>query len=421
MQEKEYRTAHGVPIYVYPNPALHGFYASIFIRTGSMYEPHGKEGISHLLEHCLIRNVNELYGGKMYSMLDRHGIEFNASTFSEMIQIYVSGAVERFSMGVDVLTKVFSPIVLDRTALVAEKKRVKAEIRESDDKTSLSSYTSKIVFAGTSLANSIAGTPAAVDAVSLRALEEYRQKSLSHGNIFFYLTGNVTEADVEYLTSVIDQTDIGTAAPSPTVAPVPEGFMQRPREIFVKNSDYTAVRFTFDLDMSQMTVAESDLLYDALLSGYSSRLFIEMSEERGLVYDISGNLERYRNIGTLSFFYEVKGQDAERAIALTVDVLNSMKSPEGVEPITAGYTDNAYLLYDDMRELNFTFAYDNKIMNASYASVEERRASYKAVTAERLAALASLIFRRDNLTLTMKADKKKTDRDAIEKLVSRLG
>jgi predicted Zn-dependent peptidase len=121
MQEKEYKTACGVPIYVYPNPALHGFYASLFIRTGSMYEECGKEGISHLLEHCLIRNVNELYGGKMYSMLDKSGIEFNASTFSEMIQIYVSGAKERFSVGADVLTKVFSPIVINRAALDAEK------------------------------------------------------------------------------------------------------------------------------------------------------------------------------------------------------------------------------------------------------------------------------------------------------------
>ena len=98
-----------------------------------------------------------------------------------------------------------------------------------------------------------------------------------------------------------------------------------------------------------------------------------------------------------------------------------MKKADNAEPITAGYTDNAYLLYDDMRDLNFTFAYDNKIMSASYASVEERRASYKAVTAERLASLASLIFRRDNLTLTMKADKKKTDREAIERTVERLG
>jgi predicted Zn-dependent peptidase len=257
--------------------------------------------------------------------------------------------------------------------------------------------------------------------VSLRALEEYRRKSLSEGNIFFYLTGNVTDEDIEYLSGIVDTVELEVGEPNPTTAPIPEGFMARPREIFVKNSDYTAVRFTFDLDMSKMTVAETDLLYDLLLSGYSSRLFIEMSEERGLVYDISGNLERYRNIGTLSFFYEVKGQDAERAIALTVDVLNSMKNPSGAEPITAGYTDNAYLLYDDMRDLNFTFAYDNKIMSASYASVEERRASYKAVTAERLASLASLIFRRDNLTLTMKADKRKTDKAVIESIAQRLG
>ena len=419
-RELEYRSKCGIPLYVYKNTAQHGFYVSVFARCGSMYESEGDEGITHLLEHCLIRNVNKLYGGTLYAELDAEGMEFNASTYSEMLQFYVTAATGKFSTGMAVLGKLFSPITLSRREMDAEKMRVKAEIRESDDKSSLSSFTAARVFVGTPLAHSIVGTNGSVDAVSLTRLEAYRRTALCSGNVFFYITGNVTDADIAEALAAIDGFDIVKGEGNSNLAPVPSDFFRRPREVFVKNSDYTAVRLTFDLDMSRMSVAETDLLYDSLITGYNSRLFIELSEKRGLVYDISGNLERYRNVGTLSFFFEVNGRHTEQAVEIVVSVLNSMKSSEGITCIKAGYTDNAFLLYDDMRELNFTFAYDNHIMSEGYTSVAERRERYAAVTEHRLAELACMLFVRDNLTVTLKADKRRTDTAALGAILDRL-
>jgi predicted Zn-dependent peptidase len=86
----------------------------------------------------------------------------------------------------------------------------------------------------------------------------------------------------------------------------------------------------------------------------------------------------------------------------------------------SGYVDNAYMLYDDARELNFTFAYDNHVMDLGYASIDERRAAYESITPEDVRRAAEIIFTSDNLTLTLKGDKKKTDTEALAKIVSRL-
>ena len=103
---------NGIAIHTYKNPSLHSFYISLFVRAGSMYEREDENGITHFLEHAVIRNVNCLMGGELYRVLDTSGIEFNASTYSEMVQFYVSGATESFSVGCNVIARALLPIAL---------------------------------------------------------------------------------------------------------------------------------------------------------------------------------------------------------------------------------------------------------------------------------------------------------------------
>ena len=85
MKEEKRLTAGGHKVYCYKNPAQRGFQISLFVRAGSMYETAGERGITHFLEHILIRNVAELMGGRLYPTLDAHGLELGASTYSEMV------------------------------------------------------------------------------------------------------------------------------------------------------------------------------------------------------------------------------------------------------------------------------------------------------------------------------------------------
>ena len=80
---------NGISVYSFTNKDNHSFFISMFLKAGCMYESDGENGITHFLEHVAIRNVNKLMGGSMYRELDRLGMEFNASTYSEMVQFYI--------------------------------------------------------------------------------------------------------------------------------------------------------------------------------------------------------------------------------------------------------------------------------------------------------------------------------------------
>ncbi len=421
--ERRIISSSGIPIYSYQNPAQNSFFISLYLRSGSMYESPEENGINHFLEHALIRNIDRLMSGELYPTLDRYGIEFNAATYNEMVQFYISGARENFKIGADIISLALMPIVLSAEEISAERDRIRREIREADEAGSLAGFTSKEVYSGTSLAMPIAGTPGSIRKIGKMSLERYRKSAFTKENLFFYLTGNVTEADALYLSEKLRDVKLGSGAAHGNIAPVPATFGKRCACVVVKGATFTKLRFSFDVDMSRVSLPELDMLYEQLLGGYSSELFVELSERRGLFYDLVGTVERYRNIGVFSFSFELAPSKLEAATGMTVDILRKIKT-EAVPRdkfMAASYVDNAMMLYDDARELNFTLAYDNHIMGIGYADLGARRDAYARISPEDVRRVASEIFRTDNLTLTLKGQKKKINTERLREIIATLG
>ena len=417
--EKRRIAENGIPVYSLTNENNHSFFISMFLKAGSLYENEKENGITHFLEHAAIRNVNKLMGDNLYRELDRCGMEFNASTYSEMVQFYISGSTRHFKTAAEIISRLLSAIVLTRTELDAERSRIKAEIREVGDKSTLAFIAGEEVWQNTPLSRAITGTLGSVSGITKTGLEEYRRRIYNSDNIFFYVTGNVDNDNLSYLTELIGGYKLDGIETHDNVAPIPNGFLSRPGTVKIKNADFTKIRYSFDVDMSRVSCAELDLLYDAVLGGYSSDFFIELSEKRGLFYDLGGTVERYRNIGVFSFSYELKESKLYEAAQMTRELLNGY-TEKLIDPdrcMKVGYVDNAYMLLDDPRELSFTFGYDNHILGLGYSGIEDRRAAYAAITPERLREVAREVFKKENMSVTLKANKKRIDKEKLENII----
>ena len=419
-RENRLLAKNGVSIYSYKNPDLNGFYISLFVRAGSMYESEGENGITHFLEHILYRNVNALLGGSLYSTLDREALEFSAATYNEMMQFSVWGDCESFGSMAKIISLLLSPIILSKEEFLAERGRVKAEIRESDDRTSLQSFVGSVVYEGTPLSGTILGTLGGITKISKDRLEGYRKRIFCKENIFLYVTGGFRDSDIELLSRLVGEYDLSIGRAADNFAVVPANFFSRKKNLYIKNADFTMVRFSFDMDMTKINPGEDDLLYDILLGGNNSRFYMEMSEKRGMLYDVSGSMEKYKNIGSFSFSYEVRAGTVYEAVELTLSILADLKRrlvPEE-DCMKAGYVKGARALLDDPRELGYAFAYDTKVLSYPYRDVDERSSLYKSITPERIREAARVIFKRDNLVLGIKANKRKIDTDRLEKIIS---
>lgn len=420
--EKVVYTKSGVPIYSYTNATQHTFYISLYLRAGSMHESDSDAGITHFLEHVAIRNINHIMDGELYRTLDRYGLDFNAATYSHLVHFHISGAKKHIKCAAEIISKLFMPISLPKSEIDAERQRIRAEMREDGGNTTLRALTQKALFGDTSLSRSIMGTPGTVAKINRSRLENYRRSIMTKENCFLYVTGAVSEGEVEYLSELVGDYKLDSGIKNENSAPVPFDFGRRDAKIAIKSSDYTRVRLSFDIDMTRVTLPELDLLYEEVLGGYSSEMFIELSERRGLVYDISGSVEDYNNIAVFSIGYDVSPAHFYDALEGVISILSGYKREALPRDkfFNAAYIDNQMTLLDDDSELNFTLAQDNHINRLGYCALEERREAYSRVTPERLLSVFRLIFNKDNLTLTVKGNKRRLAEARIKDIIEKI-
>lgn len=416
-------TKNGIVIYSYPNEHLHSFCVALYVKAGCLYEAENENGITHLLEHLAFRNIDRLMDGELYHVLDRCGLSFNASTYKEFVQFIITGALEHYDQAIEIITKVFEPLVLTKEKIDLEKQRVKAEIWEKAYEKSLDCFTDQIIWKGTGLTRDIAGKIGPLSRLGKNQLEQAHKRMFSRNNVFFYLTGNVKETQIDQLEEKLLAYPMEETVPLRTnEAPVPENFSRRDGMVDIKNNDYCFVRFSFDIDVKKYKNAELDLLYDILFSGDSCVVYQELSEKSGLIYSFDARFEQYKNIGNIYFSYEVRHNALMESIKIILQKLHDLKnSMEGaLFYVIAPYVDNAYIMYDDVDDFNWTFAYENHIIDCGYQSIEDRKNAYSQVTEERLKELVRDILRKDNLVVTLKGQKKKIDLDEVKKLIDLL-
>jgi len=421
--EEKIISSNGVEIYGYRSRYLHSFCLCLYVKAGPLYEEDNENGISHFFEHTAFRSINTALGGELYRRADMLGINMNAVTYKEFIQFKITGAAEKFRESVDILCEIFAPFNVPRSELDTERKRIKSELRESDEKNSLDYFSEKIVWAGTKLENTILGRNPVLDRIGAKALSASQKKFLSSDNIFFYVTGNYGDDGLLYLSEAVSSKPVSKGNMGrDNLAMIPAHFGKRDAGVYVKNSKEHIVRYSFDIYSHKYNCAECYLLYDILFSGECSKIFKGLSDETGMVYSYEASMERYRNIGTLSFLYEVGAKDVKGSVEKVVQILSELKKgiKDELDYARASYLVNANCLLDEPEELNFQLGYEDKFMGRGYASYEERVDAYRKVTPERMTEIVREIFTPDNLVLTFKEDKKRIDTGEISEIIHRM-
>ena len=412
------RLENGVELYTCTNPSIRAFCLSLWIRRGSMHEPAEHHGLAHFLEHAVFRSMSERMGGALYRRLARLGLNFDACTYTSYVRFEISGPAARFGEAVDIMMMVLEPPVLSVEAIDLERGRIQKEIEEGAGDAA-DSFANAIIWRGTQHARTIAGTIHSTNLIGFEDLKCEHARWFSRGNFFFCATGNLPD-----MASFIDRLrDIapGEGTPVVTCAPVPEVFFHRDADIEIQDADYVGLRFNFDVDVARHSEMAHMLLLDHLL-GDLGRLYLALSEDRALVYNLNDSFERFSNVGNLSFDFEVERKSVGEAVQIVVDELNRAKAmgEDDFETQREAFLAYDELLQDDACRFNNYWGYDNGLYGAGFESPEARMEAYRRISIEELRAMSREIFRPDNLTLCLRGREKWFSRGKIRRILIKL-
>lgn len=414
-------SVNGISIYSLTNPNLRSFCLSLYVRAGSIFEDLSNNGISHLFEHVVFRNIKNKYEN-FYELLAMRGLCFQGSTYKEFVSFTIDGPQHEFDFAIEILCGLFDEIEPTSHDFNNEKGRIKAEIREEDLRSSLDFYFDSIVWKNSEVEKIVLGYCKTIDRVSVKKINEFRQKVLSAGNCFIYATGNISDENLDALNKKISELDISQSNPGFTnTVTVNNEFFHREKKIWIKNNYWHYIQIGFDVDCSKYPGGVYDLLYALLFNGDKALVYNYLSEDNPIIYSYDSTFEQYDNVGNINFSFEVDRNKIEDVFKAVVELLNAAKDGRfNFEANLNSEMFNSELDLDKPSNLNWNMAYYNHILKTEPIDYSDEFYGRFRVTKKQVTDAAKDIFRRCNMSFAMKGNKKRINTDAIEKILESL-
>lgn len=416
MQERK-MFGRGVPLYALTNAHQHQFCLGLYIRAGSLFESPEENGITHLFEHMVFRNLKRKYSGDFYDLLQLHGLYFSGSTYREFVRFSIEGPAFGFTFATEILLGIFEEIRVSADEFAHEKDRIKAEIREKDERNSLDHFFLRNVWRGTNNEKTVLGYCKVLDAISLKKLNAYRNRILTADNCFVYVTGNASDKDLTKLRQSLDSLALEKGdAQWKNEIEVSARMFHRDGKVLVKNGGWYDMQFGFDVDTGRYAGGVLDLLYAVLFSGENAVLHTYLSENDPLIYSYNSTFEQYDNAANLYFWFEIGKGDMEEAVSRVIRALNAIKAGDfHFEANLCAQRANWLMMLDEPEELNWNMAYHNYILRDDPIVYDGDQVSrLQGITKANIMEAAREIFRKENLTLAVMGEKRKIDPQQLE-------
>lgn len=415
---EEVNVVNGIELCSALNTSLKSFCLSLCVRAGSIFEDLSNNGITHLLEHIVFRNLKSKYND-FYNLLSSHGIELQGCTYKEFLRFTINGPSTEFTFAVDVFCSLFDEILINTQEFNKEKKRIKAEIREKDERNSLDYFFNRIVWRGSEVENTVFGYCKVLDNVSIKKLNDFRRECFSKGNCIVFVTGNVCRNDIEFLEEKISNIDICENKFLHTnIVSAGNDFFCRSGAVNVKNGYWHYIKIGFDIDCTKYSNGVLDLLYSVLFKGENALVHSYLSEDNPIVYSYDSTLEQYDNVANINFKFEVEKNNLENAVKNIVSLLNNVK--EGKFNFEANLKAEMYYAEMEMDrpdDLNWSLVYYNHILKTQPIDYTDEYYGRFNITKEQVIEAAREIFRIRNMTIVINGNKKKINTQNIKRFL----
>jgi len=291
---------------------------SIYVGAGSRYERDEEAGLSHFLEHMLFKGASRRPTAKEISeAIESVGGMHNAATDREVTVYYAKVPDTAALETIDILADMVRDPVMDAAELEKERHVILEELASIEDSPPEMAgiLIDETLWPHQPLGRNVGGTPESVRTLPLAAVNRYLKAQYVPSNLVLVAAGNVHHNEVA-------EAAAHWMGDMPAVVPGP-WFPVQPRN----GSARVAVR-SKDTEQAHVCIAYPglslhhpdryavDLLSTVLGEGMSSRLFLELREERALVYDVHSYPSEYRDTGSFTVY---AGCDPEKA-RVTVEV-----------------------------------------------------------------------------------------------------
>lgn len=304
--------SNGLRIVTGEMPHTRSATVSVYVGAGSRYERDEEAGLSHFLEHMLFKGASRRPTARDISeAIESVGGMHNAATDREVTVYYAKVPHTAALETLDILADMVRAPIMDAAELEKERAVILEELASVEDSPGelAGILIDETLWPAQPLGRNVGGTPASVSATPLSSVNRYLRGQYVPSNIVLVVAGNVRHSDVvQSATRWLGDMPAGKAGPWFPYVP---GLPSRRIAVREKETEQAHLCIAFpSVALDHPDRYAVDLLSTVLGEGMSSRLFLELREERALVYDVHSYPSEFRDTGSFTIY---AGCDPENA------------------------------------------------------------------------------------------------------------
>jgi predicted Zn-dependent peptidase len=366
----------------------------VLVKVGSRQETKPVYGISHFVEHMMFKGTKKRPTTLDLSKeLDGIGAEYNAYTGKDVTGYYIKSDSRHLSLAIDMLSDMLLNSKFDASELQKEKGVIVEEINMYEDNPMMfvEEMLEEMVFSGSQLSHSIAGSRQTVKAVTQESILKYKNNFYSGSNLVIALAGKFTD---QHLKEIKAKFGIKKGRKS-TAEKSKAGQKSAQVKIKYKDSEQAQLALGFQ-SFSQYDKRNYALqLLGVILGGnMSSRLFINIREKNGLCYFIRSWNNLYEDRGATIIQAGLDKGRIEFAIKAIKDEVDKIKSGVTDEELKRAKEFIAGKMALDLEDSMAIAQYWGglELMNKPLIEPKEKLKKIMAVKASEIKAVAEEVF-----------------------------
>lgn len=428
---KVYQLANGMKVLVQEDDRSSVVVSQVWYKVGASYEPKGKTGMSHVLEHMMFKGTPDYPSGKFSEIIALNGGRENAFTSKDYTAYFQRISSDRLELCLELEADRMKNLVLDEAEFKKEVEVVKEErrLRTEDKPTSLTyERFNALAFKTGAYHHPVIGWMDDLDNMTVTDMRNWYKKWYTPNNATLIVSGDVQAEQVVLLANKY----FGTIEPQA----VPK--LQNKTEVVQSASRYLEVALPAQVpylimgykvpSLTQANTAELDadvyaleVLAGLLDGGNSARLMKNLVRGREIASSASAGYNPYDRLNTV-FLLSGLPSAKSNVVELKTALLNELEKlklelPAQVEldrvkaqVIAANVYEKDSLFYQAM-QLGIL-----ETTGLGWEKKDEYLEKISAITPEQVQAVAIKYFTEETLTV---AELKPLPMDGMERKASR--
>ncbi|MBN9412695.1 MAG: insulinase family protein [Candidatus Paracaedimonas acanthamoebae] len=291
----------------------------VWVKVGSRHETSEMNGISHMLEHMNFRGTKRHTAREIAEKIEAVGGHLNAYTSREHTGYYARILKQDLSLAIDLLSDILQFSIFNIEEFEREKTVVLQEISQAHDTPDdiIFDLFQETAFPAQPLGYPIIGRPEIIKSFKLEDLKNHIEAQYVSSNMVIAAAGKIEH---ERFVDLVSHHFTNAINAKPKDAVLCE----------YKGGD---LRVTRDLEQVHLVLGfpsvrighedyyATSLLATILGGGMSSRLFQEVREKRGLVYEIQSFINGFSDHGIFGIYASANPHEAKDLLPIVCEEL----------------------------------------------------------------------------------------------------